>query len=151
MSGNLPPCEEIYGAIDAYLRRAYPGEAPAVVRARVGQLRDAGERLFGCSVVERDCAELPTRYSIRLGNVFYPHMKLSIDRRPDGLGFLFRADTHDGHICPQPGAKEFDAFTELMRKNRELAAAIEADWEGMGLLTFQGYLKKDIERRVEGR
>ena len=74
-------------------------------------------------------------------------MKLSIDMRPDQGGFLFRADTHDRHICPSPASKDYATFRELMEKNQKLAQNIEAAWGEGGLPTFKSYLKQDLERR----
>jgi hypothetical protein len=76
-------------------------------------------------------------------------MKLSIDRRPDQIGFLFRADTHDRHICPSPASKEHGKFRQLMEKNQKLAQTIEAAWEEGGLPTFKSYLKQDLQRRQQ--
>mgnify|MGYP000446834360 CR=1 FL=1 len=58
---------------------------------------------------------MPIRYALRLGNLSYPHMKLIIDRSPDGKGYLLRADTHDAHIQPKAGSREQAAFPLLGR------------------------------------
>ena len=68
-------------------------------------------------------------------------MKLSIDERPDQQGFLFRADTHDRHICPAPGSKDHE-ICELMEKNQQLAQSIETTWQDGGLPTFKTYLNR---------
>lgn len=145
---DLPHPKQVWTAIDAYLRCAY-GEAktPAAVQKRLESLRAAGENgeFFASSAFERDTNL--RKFSLRLGNRFYPHMKLSIDERPDQEGFLFRADTHDRHICPAAASKEYDAFRELMEKNQQVAQSIEAAWNDGGLPTFKTYLKQDLERR----
>jgi hypothetical protein len=86
---------------------------------------------------------------LRLGNCFYPHMKLSIDQRPDREGYFFRADTHDRHICPPPASKEHAAFCELMDKNQQLSQEIETAWAEKGVPTFKTYLKEDLARRAQ--
>jgi len=150
MAADLPHPQQVWKAIEAYLRCAYEELAPpAAVQNRLVTLRAAGENgdFYSSSVFERDSGTAPKKYSLRLGNRFFPHMKLSIDQRPDQGGFLFRADTHDRHICPSPGSKDYAMFRELVEKNQKLAQSIEAAWEEGGLPTFKTYLKQDLERR----
>ena len=150
MAADLPHPQQVWKAIDAYLRCAYEGaNVPKPVQMRLETLRDAGENgdFYRSGVFERDSSPAPKKFSLRLGNRFYPHMKLSIDRRPDQGGFLFRADAHDRHICPGPASKEYATFRELMEKNQKLAQTIEAAWQDGGLPTFKTYLKQDLQRR----
>jgi hypothetical protein len=107
--------------------------------------------LYDNPAIERDGADPAARFSIRLGNRSYPHMKLTVDRRPDGQGYLYRADTHDRHITVPPESQEYPAFVRLMKENQELAQAIENRWEQEGLPTFKGYLRQDLARRTEQR
>jgi hypothetical protein len=152
MAADLPHPTRVWEAIDAYMRCAYEGSCPPqAVQKRLETLRTAGENgaFFSSGVFEKDSGPAPKKYSLRLGNRFYPHMKLSIDERPDQGGFFFRADTHDRHICPQPASKEFGAFRELMEKNQKLAQSIEAAWQDGGIPTFKTYLKQDLARRQQ--
>ena len=152
MAVDLPHPKHVWQAIEAYLRCAYEGSGPPKnVQNRLEVLRAAGENgdFYGSNVFERDSNSAPKKYSLRLGNRFYPHMKLSIDRRPDQGGFLFRADTHDRHICPSPTSKDHGAFRDLMEKNQEVAQSIEAAWQDGGLPTFKTYLKQDLARRQQ--
>jgi hypothetical protein len=147
---DLPHPKQVWNAIEAYLRCAYESTSPPpAVQKRLETLRAAGENggFFASGVFERDSSS--KKYSLRLGNRFYPHMKLSIDERPDQRGFFFRADTHDRHICPQPASKEFAAFRELMEKNQEVAQSIESAWQDGGLPTFKTFLKQDLARRQQ--
>jgi hypothetical protein len=149
---DLPHPKLVWQAIEAYLHCAYEGSnPPSAVHKRLESLRTAGENgnFFADGTFERDSSPAPKKYSLRLGNRFYPHMKLSIDQRPDGIGFLFRADTHDRHICPTPASKDYGAFCELMEKNQKLAQTIEAAWGEGGLPTFRTYLKEDLARRQQ--
>jgi hypothetical protein len=148
MSVELPNRDTVLTAIDIYLARAYPGAIPVVVQGRVEQFRSAGENWCACKAIERKSNGQNTALALRLGNPFYPHMKLMIDRRPDDLGYLFRADTHDSAITLSPDSKEYAAFTELIRRNQELASAIEADWEGAGLPILKTCLKDEVARRA---
>jgi hypothetical protein len=144
---------------------------PSAVRARLETLRSTPQDAFYDSPVferqeaprppppggndpqagpSRDPAArdaTPVRYALRLGNLSYPHMKLMIERSPDGQGYLLRADTHDAHIMPRPGSREQAAFAELVRLNRTVADAVEGRWEQLGLPTFKKFLRDDLERR----
>jgi hypothetical protein len=132
---------------------------PSAVRARLETLKSTpNESFYDSPVFERQEAQktpgdatpkdgLPQRYALRLGNRTYPHMKFIIDRSPDGLGYLLRADTHDAHIQPKGASRDTGAFAELMKINRTIADAIEGKWEQMSLPTFKKFLRDDLERR----
>src|SRR5436305_13255501 len=106
---NLPP-PTVWRAIEVYVAHAYDGAIPpSAVRKKLDTLRSlAPEDFYTNSAFERgegDAAATGNRLSLRLGNRFYPHMKLTIERSPDQRGFLFRADTHDRHCCPPAGSR----------------------------------------------
>ena len=149
MGWSKPPVAQVWSAVEAYLNHAYGGAAPpSAVRDRLASLRATADTDFYDSpVFERDEARPPTRYSLRLGNKVYPHMKLVIERSPDGRGHLFRADTHDKHIRPNPTSREGRAFAELMAMNQKFAEAIEAEWATRGIATFKQFLRDDLARR----
>ena len=149
MAWSKPSVPQVWSAVEVYLNFAYGGAPPpSAVRDRLASLRAAGEADFYDSpVFERDEARPPTRYLLRLGNKVYPHMKLVIERSPDGRGHLFRADTHDKHIRPNPTSREGRAFVELMAMNQKFAEAIEAEWATRGLATFKKFLRDDLARR----
>jgi hypothetical protein len=152
MAWNRPGVQQVWAAIEVYLRGAYGGAAPpSAVRDRLASLRAAAEADFYDSpVFERDDAKSPTRFALRLGNSVYPHMKLVVERAPDGRAHLFRADTHDKHIRPNPNSREGRAFAELMKANQKFAEEIEAEWAGRGLATFKQFLRDDLARRAHG-
>jgi hypothetical protein len=103
-------------------------------------------------VFEREAASpSPGKYSLRLGNRHYPHMKLVVERAPDGRGYLMRADTHDAHVRPAPGSRDYAVFIQLMELNRQVADQIEAAWEGQGIPTFKSFLREDLARRRRGQ
>ena len=139
----------VWKAIEVYLRFAYGQSAlPGMVEMRICALRSlSDDKFYECKALERDGMEPPTRYSLRLGNSFYPHMKLTIEVRPDHCGFLFHADTHDRHCCPSPDSAEYPLFRDLMDRNRKMGQAIEAAWAAEGLPTFKTYLRSDLLRR----
>ncbi len=141
---------------DPYGFSGLPEHTPSAVRARLETLRSTPDEAFYDSPVlergptaprEKDPKAPPTKYSLRLGNRSYPHMKVVIDRAPDGQTYLLRADTHDAHIQPKPGSRDYAAFQELSRINHALAEQIESAWEAAGLPTFKKFLREDLERR----
>ena len=152
MAWNRPGVQQVWAAIEVYLRGAYGGAAPpSAVRDRLASLRAAADPDFYDSpVFERDDARPPTRYCLRLGNKIYPHMKLLIERAPDGRAHLFRADTHDKHIRPSASSREGRAFAELMKMNQQFAEAIEGEWSRQGIATFKQFLRDDLARRGVG-
>jgi len=161
MSWPKPQPQAVWEAIEVYLSVAYSGgKPPSAVEQRLATLRNlACDDFFASPLFERgaDAADAkpaagaapvePNRYALRLGNRHYPHMKMVIERSPDGRAHLFRADTHDRHIRPKPESREYAAFTELMKQNQSLAEQIEAAWAGRGLNTFKSYLRRDLASR----
>ena len=150
----LPPSLQlVWRAVDVYLSVAYEGgAAPGAVQARLQKLRPLESSAFYASdVLERDPSATPVRWRLRLGNTLYPHMKLVIEPRPDGAGYLFRADAHDRHCCPPPESREHGAFCQLMDANRDFAERIEHAWGEAGIATFKSYLHEDLARRVSGQ
>jgi hypothetical protein len=145
-----PPIEEVWRAIEIYLSLAYAGvnSSPAM-KARLDTLRSmpAGG-FYDCKSLERDSATEPRKYSLRLGNRFYPHMKLVIEPTPGGAGSMYRADTHDKHIRPAADSPELPSFLKLMEENQKLSESIEIAWENAGLCTFKRYLRDDLARRA---
>jgi hypothetical protein len=150
MAWSKPSVPQVWSAVEIYLRIAYGGAAPpSAVRDRLASLRATDEADFYDSpVFERDDARPPTRYCLRLGNKIYPHMKVIIERAPDGRAHLFRADTHDKHIRPSANSREGRAFAELMKANQQFAEAIEAEWSQHGIATFKQFLRDDLARRA---
>ena len=153
MEWQKPSPEEVWRAVDVYIHCAYGDGSPStMVKSRVDALRASDEKSFYDSKsLERDASESPPqKYALRLGNRFYPHMKLVIEPTPDAAGHMYRADTHDKHIRPAPDSKEYAMFCELMENNQKLAEAIESAWEKEGLPTFKQYLRADLARRAAG-
>ena len=145
----LPDVSRVLSAIDAYLRVAYDGGPPPLVRAQLAGLRARpAEKFFDSPLLWReDQDDPPGRYALRLGNRHYPHMRLMLERSPDRSRFLFRVDTHDRHICPPSSSPEFPAFAEMMEKNQRVAEQIESAWAEQGIPTFKTYLREDLARR----
>ena len=147
-----PDPSEVLRAVDVYVDVAYGSEKlPLTVQSQLAVLRSWKGPFFRSPVIASDGGQPPKRYSIRLGNCHYPHMKLAIERSPDGQGYLFRPDTHDGHCCPPTGHPEHEAFRAMMQRNLELSTRIEAALAENGLPTFKTYLQQDLARRQAQR
>jgi hypothetical protein len=154
MEWQKPSPQEVWRAIEVYVQHAYNGAAPSTtVKSRLETLRSADdENFYSSPLLERDASQNPPqKFALRLGNHFYPHMKLVIEPTPDKSGHMFRADTHDKHIRPAPNSKEYAMFTQLMENNQRLAESIEAAWDVSGLPTFKRYLRDDLARRNSHR
>src|SRR5688572_26470420 len=149
----IPPNpDEVLRAVDTYVAVAYgPEPLPLPVQSQLAVLRSWKGPFFRSPVIASDGGQPPKRYSIRLGNRHYPHMKLAIERSPDGEGYLFRPDTHDSHCCPPADHPEHAAYREMMQKNSEIAAKVEAALAEQGLPTFKTYLQQDLARRQAAR
>jgi hypothetical protein len=149
MPGSFPSPSVVLNAIAIYLKHAYTHAPPATVRGRLETLAmQPAETFYECPVLESDAHVPPTRYSIRLGNRNYPHMKLAVQQSPDGGSAFFKADTHDSHCCPGPSSPEYKMFLGLMESNEAIAKQIEAAWAEAGIPTFREYLREDLARRV---
>ncbi len=144
---ELPTPADVFRAIDVYLSHAYIGEPPVTVRSLVATLKTWPGKFFEAVPFARGPSSPPERYSIRLGNRYYPHMKLVLELSPNKQGYLLRADTHDKHVAPPPESPEYPAFRQLMDQNRSISEAIEAAWSAQGLPTFKTYLRDDLARR----
>ena len=148
MAAAKPDAARVMRAIEIYLELAYAEQTPPVtVRSLVSTLKAWGGDFFEAPVFATDAHEPPTRYSIRLGNPFYPHMKMVFQLSPDDQQFLFRVDTHDKHCCPPSTTPEYTAFCELMERNQRQAEEIESAWAEAGVPTFKTYLREDLARR----
>jgi hypothetical protein len=147
MPAPTPDPEQVMQAIDVYLRNAYGAEPPVTVRSQLAVLKTWGGPFFRAPVFVADEQPGGTRYSMRLGNRHYPHMKLRIEPSPDASRYLFRCDSHDRHVCPPETSAEHGAFRALMEKNQDVVESVEGAWASEGVPTFKTYLREDLERR----
>jgi hypothetical protein len=143
-----PQSSQVWQAIDTYLRIAYPGtdKLPASVQGKLDVLRSACGALLKAPAFETDEAN-PGKYSLRLGNRIFPHMKLVIDCRSAG-GCFYRADAHDAHCRPRDASPEMKAYQALIEQNHAISSAIETAWATEGLPTFKTFLRQDLSRRA---
>jgi hypothetical protein len=154
MPSELPDPHTVMRAIELYLRFAYDEscQPPTTVRTLIETLRTWPGDFYSAKpfvAVARVGAPPSDRLtlSLRLGNRVYPHMKLVLEPAPGGTSYLFRADTHDRHICPPAHHPEYAAFMDLRSKNQKIGDAIERAWAQEGILTFKTYLERDLAAR----
>jgi hypothetical protein len=134
-------------AINAYVKVAYPDGPPVTVRSMLATEQTWRGDLVDAPVFVKDATDKPSKWSMRLGNRVYPHMKLVIERSPDGKQFLFRADAHDAHCCPPPNTPEHAPFCQLMTHNQHLITELEKAWAAAGVPTLKTYLQDDLAKR----
>jgi hypothetical protein len=147
---NLPDAAKVKRAIAIYMDRAYQGtQPPSAAQNLLNTLRDwSGDFYSSPAFARTGYADRP-RLSVRLGNRFYPHMKLVLEPAPTGSDYLFKADTHDRHIEPPPGHPELGVFLDLRAKNKAVSEEIEQAWADAGLATFKTFLHADLARRQQ--
>ena len=151
MDPTKPPATDVLRAVEIYLTNAYQTSVlPVTVRSQVAVLRTWKGDFFRSPAIASDKEEPVKRYSIRLGNRQYPHMKLAMELAPDASRYLFRADTHDGHCLPPIDSPEHDAFQRVMEENAKIGLAIETAWAAEGIATFKTFLREDLARRTQG-
>lgn len=76
------------------------------------------------------------RYTLRLGNRSYPHMKLVLQEHVIPGQFCFGVDTHD-QMEIRPDLPDYEAFMRLRRHNFELKRKIEDAFTAAGLPTMR--------------
>jgi hypothetical protein len=151
MPNDVPDPAVTRRAIDVYLKAAYSDDLPIRVRSQLKVLEAWKGQFMKCGVFAEDPLSARKRYYIRLGNRFYPHMKLAIEQAPSGDGFVFRVDTHDRHCIPGSSDPEYGEFIRVVEKNQKLAEEIEAAMEADGIPTFKSFLRDDLKRRQEAK
>ena len=142
-------------AVQTYLGLAYPGgEIPDVVGRRLDWPPGTdADILLNHPPFERSGKSKTTGssiYSLRLGNVRYPHMKLQVQPWPNDAGFLLSVNTHDQVLSLEPSTADLPAFRELQDYNQKLKEEIEQAWDETGQPTFLRYLREYIEQRGAG-
>ncbi|MGC8624015.1 MAG: hypothetical protein ACP5I8_03720 [Phycisphaerae bacterium] len=147
---TLPPVHIIKKAIEIYLPLAYPsGQIPEVVKSRMAPIMAAADTVaIEPAWFEVGDKDGRTIYRLRLGQVGYPHMKLSIEESPDGTGYLLLADAHDQHLMVSAHSPDAKYLAELQKNNATLVEKIHLAWTQAGLPTFRNYFRAAMERRI---
>ena len=146
MIHNFPPLPDLLRACDLYMQIAYASaKPPSNVTKDLAAIRAPGElNLAQLSICEHDGSSSPSQLALRLGNRFYPHMKLAIQSRPDRLGYTFRVETHDQHLLSSEALTEWDKFEELLQSNARIAHEIEQAWFANNLPTGNAVLPRSV-------
>ena len=119
-------------ATQIYLKKAYHDGPPAAVAEKVEALQNLKEdgEFLSWGVLERE----GNRYSFRLGNLDYPHMKLVFlfeNERP-----VFYVDAHDSHFNLPAGVPGYDKLMALRQTNKQRKQRIEAAMAAANLPIF---------------
>jgi hypothetical protein len=80
-------------------------------------------------------------FSLRLGNVSYPHMKLQLQPWPTSVGYMLSVNTHDQVAGLDPESPDAASLRALQVENQLMKVAIENAWDAAGLPTFLRYLR----------
>jgi hypothetical protein len=148
-TSHLPSPQQIRQALEIYLAFAYESGLPETVTALLpGQGDfDPAEWIMG-EMVEREPpdADLDNvrTAAFRLGNAFYPNMKLRLSRPPNSRQFVFTVDCHDAILQAPPDTADHAMLEELKAHNAKLSEQILAEWDRAGLWTERNYLRHKI-------
>ena len=147
MPAKLPDPQLVLKAIDIYMANAYTKEPPLTVRSLLNLMKTwKGDFYAAPTFAKTGTPDCPRR-TLRLGNNFYPHMKLALEPTAEGSEYLFKADSHDKHLCPAQNDPDYGAFMQLPEKNQQIVDKIEQAWGQAGVPTFKTFLQADLARR----
>lgn len=133
-----------------FLTFAYPDGGDSVPAAK-RLYRDSGaETPLETLLAPPVCQPIATNngrtrgFAWRLGCKGFPHLKLQVTSH-DGGECVFSVDTHDAVRVPadHPDAPR---WAQLQAANRQLKEQIESAWQQSGFLTFNGLLRRDLDR-----
>jgi hypothetical protein len=135
-----------------FLERAYPGGINTIPPPKNAYFALSPDRPLESMLVPPVCQTLPTRdggglrgYSLRLGSVSHPHLKLQIVSCEDE-DCVFSVDTHD-KISLDSSDPDLPRWVQLQQANRRLKEQIERAWEADGLMTFNMLLRRELARK----
>ncbi|MDP6542681.1 MAG: hypothetical protein QGH60_01740 [Phycisphaerae bacterium] len=150
----LPRAEAVREAVDIYVSRAYPDGADERISEKFTVPDDCDLAEWLIETVgepEPADADIGTVRSIalRLGNAFYPNMKLRLTRPPGNDAFVLMVDSHDVMLIAPPGSPDYQALEELKGANAAIAGDITGAWDAAGLPTERNYLRDKIRQARE--
>jgi len=146
---GLPAAQTLRGAVDMYLSKAYPDGAPQRVLEKFTVPDDsdlakwlmetAGEPEPGGLDIDS-----VRSVALRLGNAFYPNMKIRLTRPPGNRQFVLMVDSHDVMLSAPEGSADHQALEELKSANSAIASEVTHAWDAAGLPTERNYLRSRI-------
>jgi hypothetical protein len=134
-----------------YLEQAYPSGPPPENRRQFSHLDEhlSLEEILHLKGVETlppaSSAQSRPAYALRVGNEWYPHMKVVLRPLDDDGAYIFTVDTHD-HVSVPDGSPEADALRALKARNTELARLVETKWTQVGVPTQAAALREYLDR-----
>ncbi len=148
---GLPGAKVLADAIDMYLARAYPDGGCERITEKFTVPDDAalaGWLIESVGEPEPSGADIASVRSIalRLGNAFYPNMKLRLTRPPGNNPFVLMVDSHDVMLAAPSGSPDYQALEELKSANAALVGDITSAWDAAGLPTERNYLRDKIRQ-----
>ena len=148
---GLPRADALKDAIDIYVSRAYPDGADERISQKFTIPDDcdlAGWLIEAVGEPEPADAGIDSIRSIalRLGNAFYPNMKMRLTRPPGNYVFLLMVDSHDVMLAAPPGSPDYEPLEELKAANAAIAGDITRAWDAAGLPTEHNYLRDKIRQ-----
>jgi hypothetical protein len=138
-------------ACRTFLGLAYPGGVSTIPPAKQRFLVLEADEPLESLLVPPLCEVLrqpqggERGYAIRLGSAAYPHLKLQVVFCDHGAACVFAVDTHDS-LRLDPSHPDAPGWARLQIANSRLKEQIERAWEGQGLLTFNGLLRRELEK-----
>jgi hypothetical protein len=141
-------------ACQTYLDLAYPGGPDTIPPPKSLYYDLPAGRPLQDLLLPPVCQVLPSvaghfrGYSFRLGSAAYPHLKLQVVAHDDAC--LFMVDTHDTTPLG-PAHPDAARWAQLQQANRHLKEQVERAWEEAGLLTFNGLLRRELDRLSQRR
>lgn len=125
-------CHAVQLAADLYIKQAYPEGPPEKVQEKTNALNNmaTNEQLLSWDLLEHE----NNRYSLRLGNKQYPHMKLVF--LVEGNCNLFYVDAHDSHFQINKSVPGYEGLLTLRHANKQLKKDIEKTWLRKNLPVF---------------
>ena len=148
---GLPRADALKEAISIYVSRAYPDGADERTSQKFTVPDDcdlAGWLIEDVGEPEPADADIDSLRSIalRMGNAFYPNMKLRLTRPPGSDIFLLMVDSHDVMLAAPPGSPDHEPLEALKAANAAIARDITGAWDAAGLPTERNYLRDKIRQ-----
>ena len=148
---GLPHRDALKKAISIYVSRAYPDGADERTSQKFTVPDDcdlAGWLIETVGEPEPADADIGSLRSIalRLGNAFYPNMKLRLTRPPGNDIFLLMVDSHDVMLAAPPGSPDYEPLESLKAANAAIVSDVTHAWDAAGLPTERNYLRDKIRQ-----
>ena len=135
----------------AYFKSSVP--VKIIDKTSFSRKTDLLELLQSKAIIESkhiDEANHIEKYWIRMGNDFYPHMKVCITKMPINASFILSVDTHDQHVLDilPKDTEQWKKFSEVQKQNMRLKKKVEKRWKRENIPTEQSYLEVDVPENI---